>query len=75
MHKKKRGIDKRSIAPLREKIGIANRSYSKRCQKLMTDFGIEESFSAAATRMQEHHGVIVNVSAVRKITELHAERA
>lgn len=41
----------------------------------MTDFGIEESFSAAVVRMQEHHGVIVNVSALRHITELHAERA
>ena len=75
MHKKKRGIEKRNIAPLREIVGINNRSYSKRCQKLMTDFGIEESFSAAAVRMQEHHGVVVNVSAVRRITEHHAERA
>lgn len=75
MHKKKRGIDKRSIAPLRKKIGIRNRSYSKRCQKLMTDFGIEESFSAAAGRMQEHHGVTLNVSAIRNITEYHAARA
>lgn len=41
----------------------------------MTDFGIEESFSGAETRMKEHHGVIVNVSAIRKITEMHAERA
>ena len=41
----------------------------------MTDFGIEESFSAAAARMQEHHGVAVNVSAVRRITEYHAAQA
>ncbi len=41
----------------------------------MTDFGIEDSFSAAATRMQEHHGVTVNVSAVRRITEHHAAQA
>lgn len=75
LHKKKRGVDRRSIMPLREKIGVKNRSYSRRCQKLMTDFGIEESFSAAAVRMQEHHGVTVNVSAIRHITELHAERA
>lgn len=75
LHKKKRGIDKRSMACLRDKIGVRSRSYSKRCQKLMTDFGIEESFSAAVVRMQEHHGVIVNVSAVRHITELHGERA
>ena len=41
----------------------------------MTDFGIEESFSVAATRMQVHHGVTVNVSAVRKITEHRAGQA
>jgi hypothetical protein len=75
LHKKRRGINKRSIAPLREKIGVRNRSYSKRCQKLMTDFGIEESFSAAVVRMQEHHGINLNVSAVRKITEHHATQA
>lgn len=60
---------------MREKIGITNRSYSKRCQKLMTDFGAEESFSAAVVRMKEHHGVMLNVSAVRKITEHHAARS
>jgi len=41
----------------------------------MTDFGIEESFSGAAVRMKEHHGVNINVSAIRKVTEMHAERA
>jgi len=41
----------------------------------MTDFGIEESFSAAVVRMKEHHGVTLNVSSIRKITEFHAERA
>ena len=41
----------------------------------MTDFGIEESFHQAVVRMKEHHGVEVNVSAVRNITEKHANRA
>lgn len=41
----------------------------------MTDFGIEESFHQAVHRMKEHHGVEVNVSAVRNITEKHAGRA
>jgi hypothetical protein len=41
----------------------------------MTDFGIEESFHEAVNRMKEHHGVDVNVSAVRNITEKHASRA
>jgi hypothetical protein len=75
LYRKRRGIDKRCIAPLRSKIGVMNRSYSRRCQKLMTDFGIEESFSGAAVRMKEHHGVSINVSAIRRVTEMHAERA
>ncbi len=41
----------------------------------MTDFGIEESFHQAVHRMKEHHDVVVNVSAVRNITEKHASRA
>lgn len=41
----------------------------------MTDFGIEESFQSAAYRMKEHHGVDINVSAIRTITEFHARRA
>jgi hypothetical protein len=41
----------------------------------MTDFGVEESFQMAAIRMKDHHGVDLNVSAVRNITEGHAERA
>jgi hypothetical protein len=55
--------------------GVINRSYSKRCQKLATDFGIEESFQQAADRMMEHHGVQLNASAVRKITLLQATKA
>ena len=41
----------------------------------MVDFGIEESFHQAAQRMKEHHGVDINVSAIRYITETHAGRA
>lgn len=41
----------------------------------MTDFGIEESFYQAVVRMKEHHGVEVNVSAARNITEKQASRA
>ena len=63
------------INPFEEKTGIVNYCYSKRCQKLITDFGIEESFQSASIRMKEHHGVEINLSAVRKITEFHAERA
>ena len=42
---------------------------------MVTDFGIEETFQQAAHRMKEHHGVEINVYAVRKITLTHATRA
>ena len=41
----------------------------------MTDFGMEESFQLATKRMQEHHGVEVNVSTIRQVTLTHAKRA
>ena len=63
------------VHPLEELAGITNRSYSRRCQRLVTDFGIEESFYQAVVRMKEHHGVDINVSAVRNITGRHANRA
>jgi hypothetical protein len=75
LKKKKRGVNKRRYSPLEVIAGISNRSISKRCQKFMVDFGIEESFQLAAKRMQEHHGVEINVSAIRQVTLIHAKRA
>lgn len=63
------------VNPFEELANIRNRSYSRRCQRLITDFGIEESFHQAVVRMKEHHNVDVNVSAVRNITEKNAGRA
>jgi hypothetical protein len=56
-------------------MGIANHLFSRRCQKFMTDFGIEDSFQLASKRMQEHHGVEINTSAIRRVTLVHAKRA
>lgn len=75
LSKKKRGVEKRCLNLFQELTGIRHRSYSKRCQKLMVDFGIEESFRDAVARMKEHHLVEVEVCAVRKITEHYAKKA
>ena len=75
MNKKKRGVNKKRYAPLEVLMGISNRSISRRCQKFMVDFGIEESFQLAAKRMQEHHGVEINASTIRRMTLMHAKRA
>jgi hypothetical protein len=63
------------VKPFEEQASIVNRNYSKRCQRLITDFGIEESFGQAVQRMKEHHGIDINVSAARNITEKQASRA
>jgi len=39
----------------------------------MTDFGADDSFAKASVKMEEHYGIIVPVSAMRTITEKHAE--
>jgi hypothetical protein len=75
LRKKKRRLPSKRINPFEELTGISNHCYSRRFQRLVTDFGVEESFGLAAQRMKEHHGVEINVSSVRKITEYHANRA
>jgi hypothetical protein len=39
----------------------------------MADFGADDSFARAATKMEEHYGIVVPYSAMRTITEKHAE--
>jgi Uncharacterised protein family (UPF0236) len=39
----------------------------------MTDFGADEAFAGAATKLKEHYGIEVPVSAVRGFTEAHGE--
>jgi hypothetical protein len=75
LKKKKHREPNKRINPFEELTGVSNRCYSMRFQKLITDFGTEESFGLAAQRMKEHHGVEINVSSARIITEYHASRA
>lgn len=39
----------------------------------MTDFGADESFGAAAKKINEHYGIEVPISATRKVTQAHGE--
>jgi hypothetical protein len=56
-------------------IGVSPRGRSKRLERVLTDFGCEHSFAHAAARVLEHYGFEVSVSAVRKTTLGHAQRA
>lgn len=62
------------IRPFSESAEVKCRSYSLPLERVMTDFGSEESFAHAVERVKEHYGIEVPVSAVDSITKKHAER-
>lgn len=47
------------------------RDYSQPLQRVLVDFGAEESFVRAAKRVREHYGIEVPPSAIRVQTEFH----
>ena len=51
---------------------VSARCSSRRLQRALTDFGADEAFAAAATKVQEHYGVSVPVSRVHAVTLHHA---
>lgn len=52
---------------------MKQRGYSKRLERALTDFGAEESFGRASQRVEEHYGIKVCSTAVRRSTYLHAK--
>ena len=67
-------LDRRGarLRPFCQHAGVTSRSYSRRLQRVLTDFGAEDSFAAATGRMREHYGVNVPPSAARTHTLRHA---
>jgi hypothetical protein len=61
------------MRPFVEGAAIHCRAYSQALQRVLTDFGAEESFDKAVERLKEHYGIKVPGGAVREITEQHAE--
>ena len=55
-------------------VGIKARGYSKRLQRALVDFGAESSFAKSVARLQEHYGISVPTSSVRKQTLVHGRR-
>lgn len=60
------------MRPFSARHGLRHRSASLRLQRALVDFGAEESFARAASRVQEHYGVKVSVWRVRAATYQHA---
>lgn len=70
-----RDADRSYIRLLPERLGVAPRGKSKRLQRVMTDFGCEQSFAKASGRVKEHYGFEIGPTAVRLTTLVHARRA
>ena len=63
------------LRPLPARLGVTSGGRSRRLDRVLTDFGSEQSFARAAGSVLEHYGVVIGVSAVRNATLEHAHRA
>jgi hypothetical protein len=59
---------------LPELLGVNHRNYTTQLQRAMVDFGLDESFTGATKKLEEHYGFTVPVSSLRKYTITNAER-
>ena len=59
------------LRPFCGRAGVSPRGRSRRLQRVLVDFGAEESFARAAQRVREHYGLDVTATAVRQHTLGH----
>lgn len=64
----------RQLRPFCFKARVEPRGYSGPLQRVLTDFGAEQSFARAAAQVKEHYDIDVPVSAVRQATYAHARK-
>jgi len=62
------------LRPFCVRAGVRPRGDSRRLQRVLVDFGAEDSFAQAAQRVQEHYGIDVSVGRVRRHSLLHGAR-
>jgi len=60
------------VRPFAARAAVRCRGYSLGLQRVLVDFGAEESFAQAAARVREHYGIEVSRSALRRYTQAHA---
>lgn len=61
------------LRPFSRAAGVKSRGYSRPLQRRITDFGADVAFARAVEKLHEHYGIRVPISAVRSITERHAQ--
>ena len=59
------------VRPFLRAAEVSPRSCSLPLQRAMTDFGADHGFGRVPKKLQEHYGITIAVSTVRKITERH----
>lgn len=69
----RRGRHGRLLRPFCEAAGVACRSYSLGLERVLTDFGADQSFAKAVAKVQEHYRIEVPASGVRQATYKHAK--
>ena len=67
-----RSSEKSYLRVLPETLHVSCRSCSLRLQRVLCDFGMEDSFAESVQRLKEHYGFELSPSAVTKATLEHA---
>ena len=57
-----------------DRLGISDKSYTKRLQRVVSDFGFERSFAKAVKGLEEHYGFSLPISGVAQRTLVHARK-
>jgi hypothetical protein len=65
--------DNLQVRPFVLTAGVKCRGYSLGLQRILTDFGSEESFAQASLRVSEHYRIEIGGTSIRRITEEHGE--
>jgi len=60
--------------PFQAAAQVSCRSYSRRLQRVITDFGADVPFGRVPEKIQEHYGISIAAAAAVSITEHHAGR-
>lgn len=59
--------ERAGLRPMRARLGVEGGGKSKAVERALTDFGIDESFGAAATKFVEHYGTPIHRTTVRRV--------
>ncbi|MCK5814249.1 MAG: hypothetical protein KAH03_08315 [Cocleimonas sp.] len=60
--------------PFSDSAGLTARCCSMPLQRAMTDFGADHAFGEVPAKLQEHYGIQMPISTIRKITEFHGQQ-